>query len=447
MADSNRPDAGLYHYPYINYLNNEKIIFGLSNINSRFGHISILQYLSAISNNFFFLTNGMLLPNALIPMAIYLYFFFEILNTKKKNNNDYLIFNIICLIFFTYKMNRYGEYGNDYYAHYYAFFLVSLILKFKKFLKSETLFFYCSYIFALKITFINFFILPLLFLKKKIKILKLLFPFLIVLMWLIKNIIVSGCIIYPVEFSCFKKIDWTNNIKNSEQNSKNVNQLVESWSKGWPDQKKKLSYSDYNKNFNWLKVWSNNHGLKIFKILIIFLFLIFFIFYFLEKKKISKTDISLKKTYIKILFICFLGIILWFVKYPVYRLGISNFIIFFSILYIFINNNLILIEKNHKIIKSICVFCLLIFISKNLIKIKQKYNYHYNNYPFPKFYSFDKNNYQKRPTPIYKNNRIIYYKQNGLCMYSISPCTNENVSDKLYLTTILSYKFLKFKDE
>ena len=285
LAESNRPDAGLYHYPYVNYLNNEKIIFGLSNINSRFGHISSLQYLSAISNNIFFLTNGMLLSNALIPIAIYLYFFFEIFNAKK-NNNDYYIFNLICLIFFTYKMNRYGEYGNDYYAHYYVFFLISLILKFKKFIKFETLLFYCSYIFTLKITFINLIILPILFFKKKIKILKIFFPFLIVLTWLIKNIIVSGCIIYPVEFTCFKKIDWTNNIINSEQNAKNASEMTESWSKGWPDQKNnKLSYSEYKKNFNWLKVWSKNHGLKILQILLIFLLLIFFIFNLFEKKK------------------------------------------------------------------------------------------------------------------------------------------------------------------
>lgn len=143
-----------------------------------------------------------------------------------------------------------------------------------------------------------------------------------------------------------------------------------------------------------------------------------------------------------------MGIILWFVKYPVYRLGISNFIIFISIVYIYINNNsVIFTKKNKKIIKSISIFCLLIFIFKNSVKITKKYKYHYNNFPFPKYYSFDKNNYPKNPTPIYRENKIIYYKQNGLCMYSISPCTNENVSDKLYLTKTLSYKFLKFKNE
>ena len=48
-----RPDAGLYHLPYIRILNEEKIIIGLSNLHFRYGLISITQYLSAFSNNYF----------------------------------------------------------------------------------------------------------------------------------------------------------------------------------------------------------------------------------------------------------------------------------------------------------------------------------------------------------------------------------------------------------
>jgi len=48
-SNVNRPDAGLYHLPYISFLNENKIIFGLSNVHFRFGTVSILQYLSAIN--------------------------------------------------------------------------------------------------------------------------------------------------------------------------------------------------------------------------------------------------------------------------------------------------------------------------------------------------------------------------------------------------------------
>ena len=53
LSNVNRPDAGLYHLPYIAILNEYKIIFGLNNLHSRFGHVSIIQYLNALNNNYF----------------------------------------------------------------------------------------------------------------------------------------------------------------------------------------------------------------------------------------------------------------------------------------------------------------------------------------------------------------------------------------------------------
>ena len=56
-----RPDAGSYHLPFISILNDNKIIIGLSNLHFRFGHISIIQYLSASFNNHIFFDNGILI--------------------------------------------------------------------------------------------------------------------------------------------------------------------------------------------------------------------------------------------------------------------------------------------------------------------------------------------------------------------------------------------------
>ena len=44
-SNINRPDAGLYHLPYIQLIQENKILLGIANIHFRFGHISILQYL------------------------------------------------------------------------------------------------------------------------------------------------------------------------------------------------------------------------------------------------------------------------------------------------------------------------------------------------------------------------------------------------------------------
>ena len=72
VAKSNiyRPDAILYHLPYTSILNEEKIIFGLSNLHFRFAHISIIQYFSAFFNNFIFGNKGIVLSIAIIASAI-----------------------------------------------------------------------------------------------------------------------------------------------------------------------------------------------------------------------------------------------------------------------------------------------------------------------------------------------------------------------------------------
>ena len=78
------PDAGLYHLPFINIINDQKIIIGLNNLHSRFGHISIIQYLSAINYNLIFELNGILIPPAVLYSLIIIHFGNEIIIFVKK---------------------------------------------------------------------------------------------------------------------------------------------------------------------------------------------------------------------------------------------------------------------------------------------------------------------------------------------------------------------------
>ena len=71
----NRPDSYLYHLPYSQILNENKIILGVSNLHFRFGHVSILQYLSSFNYTYFSGLNGLLVPSALFASAVFLYFF------------------------------------------------------------------------------------------------------------------------------------------------------------------------------------------------------------------------------------------------------------------------------------------------------------------------------------------------------------------------------------
>ena len=124
-----RPDAGLYHFPYIRILNEEKIIIGLSNLHYRFGHISIIQYLSAINYNLILGINGIVFPSAIIACAVSVNFAYHITNyLKLKNFNFHFFYLFGVFIYICFKLNRYGEYGNDAPTHFLTFFLISEVL-------------------------------------------------------------------------------------------------------------------------------------------------------------------------------------------------------------------------------------------------------------------------------------------------------------------------------
>ena len=95
--------------------------------------------------------------------------------------------------------------------------------------------------------------------------------------WSLKNILVSGCLLYPLSFTCSEKFEWSDKYKARQVSIEN-----EAWAKGWPDFRKKdikISQENYSKKFYWVKTWLENHLMKILEILIpyiIFLVLLFF---------------------------------------------------------------------------------------------------------------------------------------------------------------------------
>jgi hypothetical protein len=123
LDHSNRPDAGLYHLPYVSILNDNKIIFGLTNVHFRFGHTSILQYLSAIFNNSLFGENGILIPISTI-FSFVVIFFFKIF--VKKNNHLEVVVVFFLLTYTLYGLSSYTNSGNDYSGH--MFFFITFFL-------------------------------------------------------------------------------------------------------------------------------------------------------------------------------------------------------------------------------------------------------------------------------------------------------------------------------
>ena len=417
-----RPDAYLYHIPFIDILNHNKIIIGLSNLHYRFGHISIIQYSSSIFNNYIFLKNGIFFSIAIIASAIITNFIFNLINSIEKNKYDiHFFFVLFVIIFISYKMNRYSEYGNDSPTHFMFFYLISEILKSLSEKKDNLpeLILISAFILMNKITMSLSIILPLLLFKKISKSVLLnktnFFTIIFLFLWLIKNILISGCIIYPIKNTCFSNLSWSD-----IELTKKVSVENEAWTKGWIDQKGENKYStnDYIKDFNWIKTWSQNHLKKINSIVtpyVVFLLIIFFIF--LIRSKINNS-VNKPLTYLYLIFLLGIFSLVWFIKVPVFRYGYSYVISFICLIlayFIYSRNNL----GNRKIFISVIFLCISIFIIKNSIRIFDL-DKSVAKEIWPKIILFD----QKKKLKQVKLSNLTYYESPSECGFGYPPCTN-----------------------
>ena len=447
-----RPDGGLYHYPFVKILNNEKIILGISNLYYAYGTNSIIQYTSAIYNNLLFKDNGMTLPLANLFSVIFLYICTEIIEKIKKKVNFAIIFLSIILIYISYKFARYSEYGNDGPAHLLFFFLVYKIIQIKnkfqieEYLKVALI---SIFIFFIKITMIFTLLFPILLIEiKKIRTyfynIKFLFIILFIFLWFLKNILNTGCVIYPVNFTCIKNLQWFNNKSLKEIEIKK--EEIEAWSKGWIDQKAKNkidSFYEYNQKFNWVKTWSEKNLIRILEILlpfIIFLLIILIILNFKGNKLKNNRSFYISKNIKITCIVTLLGFIFWFLNFPTLRFGTSYIITLIAILFALLYFKNISRDNYFLLIKSLLIISLLVFSLKQISRIyKEKNNYYYN-YPWPKFYSFT-DNYKQINEKKFKNGDYIYsYNNLGACMYSDSLCTHIKPNEEINYKKKFNYK-------
>ena len=456
LSESNvyRPDAGLYHLPYIGILNSEKIILGLSNLHFRYAHTSILQYFSAASNNIIFGDNGIVFAQALIAVGV-ITNFLSLINRflKKKEFGLHFYFIFFVLIFIFYKMNRYSEYGNDAPAHFLYFFLISELIiilkkKDKKLINNLflTLFIVQNKILLIPVFFLNIINVNLSNIKDTIRSKKFLLLNFIFICWIIKNLLTSGCLIYPAVFTCSDSILWTDLNKTSE-----VSRYSEAWSKGWSDLEKferdNLEVNEFIKDFNWFDAWSKKHLKIIINIISPYIILSVFIicFYFFKSNK--KLNIFETRKYLFLLSLSFVPLLIWFIAAPLFRYGYSTLITFLSILFsIILVSRELDINKVYKTSIVIIIFGLTVFISKNILRMVNSDN-NYNNYPWPKFYSMGGENNKLSNVEIKLDGVKFYKPQEGnYCMYSKSICGNYGLSSDLKILKKNSYLVLYLDD-
>jgi hypothetical protein len=450
LATTNNPDGGLYHLPYIQILNEEKIIFGLNNLHFRFALASMFQYVSAIFNNLYFGVEGITIPIAII-VALFLYFIHkELIDLINKDSEENFLLSLILLVLLIsslYSFNRYSNYGNDVSSHIYYFLIFVFSIKF--FLnnhdddKFKIILIFTIFLIINKITFVlSLLFLVIIFLnlkEKKINFRTIAFLFIFGFLWCLKNLLISGCIVFPIPLFCFETINWTNyELVLTEKLA------GEAWSKSWPNQNSYANYQDFISDFNWLQTWLNTHFFVIvekFSPILFFTFLSFLTF-LIKGDAINKYNLNqYYKIFIIIYFISFLNFLLWFFYFPIYRYGYSFLVLFFalSLFLLFFRS----IKKPNKIFLKrfffLIIFCsYIVFGFKNINRIVNNFQKDYFNKPFPNIkYSY----YDDFPGEIQKidiGDKFSYYYAPDLCFYNKAPCTNY-LNDKLKHTKYWFY--------
>ena len=208
-------DSGLYHIPHQVLIQNEKIVIGLVNMHSRFGLSTFYNYIAAIfwkDNNFTIVS--FLQSSYLIIFFVFLY---ELIEKKLK------IFNIVVLstlltmpIWFRYNIPGFSLVDLSYGILFYLSVILSLLIFIEKSHLKNTYILY--FIFCCSLAFMHksngaqlfpLFIITLVFCIYSGKtsygyIFKILIiPSIIVLLWIVRTTIISGCLIYPIEITCF----------------------------------------------------------------------------------------------------------------------------------------------------------------------------------------------------------------------------------------------------
>jgi hypothetical protein len=454
-SNINRPDAGLYHLPYISVINENKIIFGINNIHFRFGHVSILQYLSAINNNLIFSANGVSIPLASIVSFFYLYFFYDIWKVIKENKslNESNFFSLFILIYISYKITNYSNFGNDAVGHLSFFYLISCLLKnnLKK-INFNKILLISVFAFLNKSTLVFAFLIPLsiFFLKNNLQFKRVLSPFysipaILLYLWFAKNIITSGCAIYPIKITCIEKLPWVN-----------IDQVItaniesEAWSKGWPDKigvDSNLSTKDFIKNLNWVNAWSDKHLKYILNTITPFIIILIFITFYIHakyKKIIINYNQDLKIRYTISFVTSLIGVFFFLLLFPLYRYGYSYVVTFLSLFFIFIIKDKINFKKNLIIYKFFFIFCFFLVLTKQFQRIYTNAG----NERWPNIYTLSEDNIIKESKKVEIDDKFFYYlssNNDSLCMYSKSPCTTSFVDKNIKHIQKYSYSFLIFR--
>ncbi len=247
-------DAGYYHLNYQNWLREDKLILGLNNLNAAFGTSSIIDYLAApfwIGSNLIFLHYISIFFVVVLVNFLFYHIFIS--------NNKYFHLSSVLLLFFGF-LDNFGLSGgrNGFFtihgiikpdiASGIIFYLSCIFLTYiyinKKYNQIEIIGLNLLIIFAyqLKISssLLFLFFSVILLNNDKFSLKTLFYTNSLFILWLVKNTLLTSCLIYPIEITCFE-LPWYNvdaiigikNVTSDFNNSYIIGDSFISWFKAW----------------------------------------------------------------------------------------------------------------------------------------------------------------------------------------------------------------------
>ncbi len=427
----NHDDFPYYHFAYTFNLTQNSLDFGIGKINHGFRTPSSIFYLNSlfylpIAEYYLFNFSAIfILGFSNIILLKKISNFFENFKLKKTKIDFINYLSLLCFIFINIFFYRLSEHGTDRSAQILVFVLIIYLLesfKLKDHIKIDL--FFISILFTFIISLKAFYFLYLLFIiplfyfifKKNNKVsstIKLLlfkrysfYSILLIFLVISSYFINTGCLLYPISFTCFENFAWSLSIENVNK----MNDWYELWSKaGANPNYRVLNPEQYIVGLNWVSNWVNNYffnKVSDFILGLIFIILVFwFLFRNLKKKKFKeKSNSFVLLTYSVLILILFE----WFFNHPALRYGgfcIISLIIFIP-LALYLNSFEMSQTKFNKIAITLVIITVGIFEIRNINRVINEVNA-YNYKPFSEtFYTIDKNYFilQKKLESLKNNN-------------------------------------------
>ena len=427
----NHDDFPYYHFAYTFNLTQNSLDFGIGKINHGFRtpssifYLNSLFYLPIVEYYLFNFSAIFILGFSNIIFLKKISNFFENFKFKKTEIDSINYLSLLCFIFVNIFFYRLSEHGTDRSAQILVFVLIIYLLesfKLKDYIKIDL--FFISILFTFIISLKAFYFLYLLFIiplfyfifKKNNKVsltIKLLlfkryslYSILLIFLVISSYFINTGCLLYPISFTCFENFAWSLSIENVNK----MNDWYELWSKaGANPNYRVLNPEQYIVGFNWVSNWVNNYffnKVSDFILGLIFIILVFwFLFRNLKKKKFKeKFNSFVLLTYSVLILILFE----WFINHPALRYGgfcIISLIIFIP-LALYLNSFEMSHIKFNKIAITLVIITVGIFEIRNINRVINEVNT-YNYKPFSEtFYTIDENYFilQKKLESLKNNN-------------------------------------------